>query len=232
MGGLTLSQMFITGNHCSLSSYNLWWSKEEKKRWGGCGGVLGAAAPISLSLNDFKRVSKKLKAKLSAVNFTIYNQWNMLDSHFPKKKKKKKKLKKKKTYLACHKNMAWGWGQFYVQIIIIQWRKWAVSMTLQFHGHLRTCLQCSIMVARIEVWCWLSRKFIFPFPGEILVIAHYSAYGMSVGIKPSAIPPSLHFPFFLPLGSHKRIVNEKKLQFLNGFAQVHAVPWSMQGVIF
>ena len=72
------------------------------------GGVLGASAPISLSLNDFKRVSKKLKAKLSAVNFTIYNQWNMLDSHFPKKKKKKKKLKKKKTYLACHKNMAWG----------------------------------------------------------------------------------------------------------------------------
>lgn len=77
----------------------------------------------------------------------------------------------------------------------------------------------------------VSRKFFFPFLGEILVIAHYSAYGMS-GYQPSAIPPSLHFPFSPPLGSHKRIVNEKKQQFLNGFAQFHAVPWSMEGVIF
>ena len=85
MGGLTLSQIFITGTHCSLSSYNLWWSKEEKKRWGGGGGILGAEAPISLSLMTSSVFLKNWKLKLSAVNFTIYNQWNMLDSYFPKK---------------------------------------------------------------------------------------------------------------------------------------------------
>ena len=47
------------------------------------GGIIGAAAPISLS---FKGVSKKLIAKFecSAVKFTICNHWEMLDSYLPK----------------------------------------------------------------------------------------------------------------------------------------------------